>query len=129
MHAVTKRILCAEADDDICSLLSLILKAEGFEVTAIQTIAEAIHLVGKEHFDLLLVGGEFPDGESVDFVRHARSFNANTPIVLISGWTQDEDIEEGLGAGASAYLAMPVENQAVIETVKGLIASSTSKAP
>ena len=113
-----------EADDDFCFLLSLILKAEGFEVTEIKTISEGTHLIEKEQFDLYLVGGEFPDGKGVEFVRLVRSINSNIPIVLISGWAHAEEIEEGLEAGVSAYLIKPIKNRDVIRTGKGLIASS-----
>jgi len=117
-----------EDDDDFCFLLSLILNREGFEVIESKTITEAIHLVNKEHYDLFLVSDEFPDGKGVDFVRQARSLNSDIPIVLISGWASSEYIEEGLEAGASAYLIKPVENQNVIQTVKGLLTSSVLNA-
>ena len=77
---------------------------------------------------MFLVGGEFPDGEGLDFVHLARLYTTNIPIVLISGWASDEDIKAGLDAGASAYLIMPVENGDVSQTVKSLIAPGASNA-
>jgi DNA-binding response OmpR family regulator len=100
------------------------LKADGYEVIAIRSITEAIRLIRREYFDLFVVSGNFPDGKGVEFVRQARSFNSNTPILMIAGEANAEDIEESLGAGASAYMIKPVENQDVIQKVKSLIASS-----
>jgi DNA-binding response OmpR family regulator len=111
-----------EANNDFRDLLHLILEKEGFEVVATRTIAEAVHLAKNGSFDLFLVSGEFPDGNGVDFVRQARTFNGGIPIVLISGWANYEDAKAGLEAGASAYLIKPVENEEIILTVKSQIA-------
>jgi DNA-binding response OmpR family regulator len=121
MEAIHKRILCVEADDDALFLLRHIFNLEGFEVVSAQTTTAAILLAQQERFALYLVGSQLHDGESLDFVRAARSLDSQMPILLVSSRAFPAEVQEGLKAGANIYLVKPVENEALLWTVKNLL--------
>lgn len=121
MEAIHKRILCVEADDDALFLLCHIFNLEGFEVVSAQTTTAAIRLAQQERFALYLVGSQLHEEESLDFVRAARALDSQMPILLVSGRAFPAEVQEGLKAGANIYLVKPVENEALLWTVKNLL--------
>lgn len=101
------RILYAEDNEDACLMVSLLCKFEDIEVVAVRTIAEAWQLSQTEHFDLYLLDLQFSDGDGLDLCRRLREYASNTPILIYSGNAYETDKQNGLAAGANAYLTKP----------------------
>lgn len=101
------RVLYAEDNEDSCLMVSTICEFAGIEVVSTATVAEAWQLAKTEHFDLYLLDSRFPDGDGLDLCRRLREYAPHTPILIYSGSAYDSDRENGLAAGASAYLTKP----------------------
>lgn len=116
-----KRVLCVDDDEDTCSMLRSLLGLVGCEVCSAATAAEALDRIAGERFDLYLLDNWLPGGSGVDLCRRIREADASTPIVFYSGAGQEWEREEGLAAGAQAYLRKPAEVAALVETVTRLL--------
>ena len=115
-----KHILCADDHEDICIMMSALLAMYGYEVTTAASITEALPLTKKGGFDLLILDGWYGDGLGVDLCRQIRTFDSQTPILFLSGLVYESDIAKGMQAGAQAYLAKPVEVDALEQTIMRL---------
>jgi|SRR5688572_556291 DNA-binding response OmpR family regulator len=113
-------ILCVESDQDLCELLSFLLKDEGFSVQLATTIEEALQRSSAESYALYLVGDRFSDGFGLDFIRQVRKTDRKTPILIQSGHAFAKNVQEGLDAGANAYFTKPVEMNEMISKIKDL---------
>jgi len=70
---------------------------------------------------LILLDNRLPDGTGVELCRRIREFDLVTPIIFISASAFLTDRVAGLGAGANAYLAKPVEIAELMRLIRQLL--------
>jgi len=117
------RVLYAENNRDACYLLTTMLKFSNIEVVAAATVGEALRLVQAEHFDLYLLDSRFSDGTGLDLCRGLRKHSPQTPILFYSGDAFKADMQNGLAAGADAYMIKPYFDKftdMILETIQPL---------
>jgi two-component system chemotaxis response regulator CheY len=81
------------------------------EVTEAATGFEALRLLPREPFDLILTDINMPDInglELLSFVKRNLAYR-DIPLIIVSTEGSERDREKGLGLGADAYLVKPFE--------------------
>ncbi len=111
------KILLAEDDITMVSLLKTLLKMEGFEVTALKTGTNVPAAVQLERPDILFLDVHFGNQSGVDIVKAIRRNKDFTDlrIVMASGMSMQE---ECMHAGASAFLLKPFSPDDLIRMMK-----------
>ena len=112
-----RHILCADDHDDTRAMMAYWLDLCGYEVTTVGSVAETIALTEKGGFDLLILGGWYPDGFGVDLCKQIRTFDSRTPIVFLTAYAYRADMQKGLAAGAQAYITKPFDFDVLQETL------------
>ena len=72
--------------------------------------AVALQKMREARYDVVLADVRMPNVDGLEFVRRVRQEmgDKKTPILLVSTLATDEDIQRGIDAGATAYLAKPL---------------------
>jgi two-component system chemotaxis sensor kinase CheA len=102
------RLLVVEDSAFFRNMLIPALSSAGYHVTAVNSAQEALALRSEGvKFDAIVSDIEMPGMDGLAFVRHARLEGAWThlPIIALSGRASQVDIEIGLQAGFSHYMA------------------------
>lgn len=81
----------------------------GFRVVEAQNGYEAISLTKNQSFDLVVSDVEMPKKNGVEFLKEFRSFNADTPVVMMSGGSLFAE-NEILRLGANKFVSKPFSN-------------------
>jgi two-component system response regulator HydG len=121
------RILCIEDDEDTCQMMKVLLEMWDYEVVLANTAADGFQLVQNEHFDLCLLDTSLPEESGIELCKRICEIEEHAPVVFISGYARDVDKDQGLKAGALAYLTKPVDFDLLEVTVARLIARASSK--
>ncbi len=121
MSPHSKRILCAEDDQETSAMLSNLLRLINLEVVTAMSFEEARDKIGSEHFDLYLLDNWLPGGSGVELCKSIRESQRAAPVVFYSGAAYHSDKEEAIEAGAQAYLIKPSDIGMLVETVKRLL--------
>lgn len=121
MSAAKRRILCAEAHEDVRGLIALMLERKGYEVRTAQTIAEALGLAAAERFDLYLLNDSYIDGDSFELCRSLRALDPSTPVLLFSLESSDKYRETALSMGARYYMTKTSDFAALVQTIDHLL--------
>ncbi|MDO1558908.1 response regulator [Brevundimonas sp. 2R-24] len=106
-------------------LLGALLGALGCQIDEACDGAEGVAAAEARPFDAILMDVNMPvmDGlQAIRAIRGGAGPNRNTPIVIVSAAARPEDEQEGLSAGANAYLTKPIH-------VEGLAATLAACAP
>ena len=116
---IPKKILFADDDPEIRSVVRVLLESEGYEVTEAADGREAIRLAD-DSMDLIILDVMMPgkDGLSACVENRRR---LTVPILFLTARTQDSDKTVGFGAGADDYLAKPFSYAELAARVKALI--------
>jgi DNA-binding response OmpR family regulator len=113
------QVLIAEDDRDVRTLLRLVLRLDGHQVTEAPTATDALVRAGEVNPGLIVLDLSFPGSDGLTALRRLRQVEEtkNVPVIVISGRDRAEDQILGLEEGADAYLIKPFDPFAFLETV------------
>ncbi len=116
----SRRILLAEDDPVNQEVATELLESEGYEVTVVDTGAEAVARATNESFDLILMDVQMPQMDGLEATREIRRLpaHARTPIVAMTANAFSEDREACLAAGMDAHVAKPVDAKVLVATLR-----------
>src|SRR5260221_3637889 len=99
-------------DDEVVVLTVLreALRRGGYRVTTAASAEEAIDLMQRRRFDLVLTDKNLPGASGLDVLRAARTLSPAPAIVLITGYSSYDSALEALDIGAHDYIEKPIHD-------------------
>ncbi len=99
-------------DDELVVLTVLreALRRGGYRVTTAASAEEAIDLMRKRIFDLVLTDKNLPGASGLEVLRVARTLDPPPAVVLITGYSSYDSAVEALDIGAHDYLEKPIRD-------------------
>ncbi len=101
-----KKILIIEDEAALLYALQSRLSVEGYQITSISTGEEALKILEKRDFDMIVLDIILPKMDGFEVLKQIQS-NPKTkeiPVVIMSNLTQKEKIDKGMELGAKIYL-------------------------
>lgn len=122
------RILVAEDERDIRELINFTLMFAGHTVTLAANGAEAVELVEKANPQLIMMDVRMPRMTGYEACKQIKTMDAykDVPVIFLSAKGQDEEIQSGLEAGATAYILKPFSPEELSRRVNEIIQQSGS---
>ena len=80
------RILLAEDDDAMRQYLARALERSGYEVVSVDRGTEALPLLEKDSFDLLLTDIVMPEMDGIELAQHTAKVAPDTRVMFITGF-------------------------------------------
>jgi CheY-like chemotaxis protein len=124
-----KRVLVADDDAAVCSLLKLVLKPLA-NVTTVEDAESALTVLASEPpFDAIISDFMLPGITGIEFVQRVRAepMAKKTPILIISGHDRHAIDARAREAGADAFLTKPFTLAQLRQTI-GLLLEPPTKA-
>ena len=109
------KILVVEDEKPISDLIRLNLRKEGYYCTAVYNGLDAIDLVDKEHFDLVLLDVMLPGADGFEVMDYIRPLKI--PVIFITARANIDDRLHGLTSGAEDYMIKPFDPLELIARV------------
>ncbi|MCC5035997.1 response regulator transcription factor [Streptomyces sp. WAC 00631] len=103
------RLLLIEDDRELVSLLSGVLRDEGYSVDVATDGQRGLHLGLTRGYDALVVDRRLPALDGLDLLGRLRSRAVRAPVLLLTALGTVHDRVDGLDAGADDYLVKPFE--------------------
>ena len=115
-----KRILIIEDDDAIRTGLCRSLSSDTLDTVGAEDLASAKRHLQTEHFDLILLDCNLPDGNGIDFCRELMK---SVPLPVIFLTVRDSEIDEvaAFRAGACDYVKKPFSLMVLRERIAALL--------
>jgi len=122
MEATQKiKILLAEDDENLGTLLREYLIVKGFEADWFINGEKAYKSFVKSRYDLCILDVMMPVKDGYTLAREIRQTNAGIPIIFLTAKSLKEDIIEGFKAGADDYISKPFSMEELIFRVEAVI--------
>lgn len=113
------RLLFADDEPGIRTTLAAILKQRGFDVTTASTVSEALNLIARQTFDVLISDlniGEAGDGFTV--VSAMRRTQPDAATFILTGYPAFETALEAIRQQVDDYFVKPADVQELIDKVQ-----------
>lgn len=112
----SKSILVVDDDATLCKLITHILEQQGHAVVICGTGGEAVDLLRKRRFDVLLLDLGLPDMDGMNLLSAWRGRNGTKVIVITSDDTA-ETLMTAIRGGAYLYIRKPFEPEQLRDLV------------
>lgn len=123
-----RKILVVDDDKEICEAISIYLSSEGYESVCAHNGRDALLLLEKDTFDLVLLDIMMPIMNGIVCASKIRQ-NSNMPIIFLSAKSDDTDKVLGLNIGADDYITKPFSPMELIARVKSLLRRASMHEP
>ena len=103
-------VLVVDDEAVVLTVLREALRRGGYRVTTAASAEEAIDLMQKRHFDLVLTDKNLPGASGLDVLRAARALTPAPATVLITGYSSLDSAVEAMDTGAHDYIEKPIRD-------------------
>jgi CheY-like chemotaxis protein len=126
-----RRILVVEDNRANRMLVSIVLRAAGFEVAEAIDAWQAIAHLDREIPDLILMDLQLPGMDGLDLTRRLRADPRYGEVVIVAftAFAMKGDEERGLLAGCDGYITKPIDTRTFAATVAGYLARGRVRPP
>jgi two-component system cell cycle sensor histidine kinase/response regulator CckA len=127
-HGNGERIVVVEDETGAREGLVDLLTMLGYEVAAVGSAEEAHRLPLEPAFDVLLSDLLLPDVSGAELARGFLERWPRLKVILMSGYTEDEAVRRGVGAGTLRFLQKPFDIRTLAREIRTAIAEDVSTA-
>ena len=103
-------ILIVDDEPAMRLLLTSVLKDEGYETTAVANAEEALALIARRHFPLVITDLKMPGLSGAELLAHIKRDDPGTAVILLTAFGSVEGAVEAMRQGAAHYLLKPLAN-------------------
>lgn len=118
------KILWVDDEIDLLQSHVLFLEDKGYDVETVANGADAVDLVQKQPFDVVLLDEQMPGMEGLETLDKIKEERPNVPVVLVTKSEEEDLMEAALGNRISDYLTKPVNPSQILLTCKRLLEQS-----
>ena len=118
------RALLVEDDLMAAKGISLMLKSGGAVVDEVDSGGEALELVRRYDYDIVVLDLMLPDMEGYDLVRRMRAAMIDTPVLILSGLSRPQAKVKGFVAGADDFITKPFDKAELLARIQAIIRRS-----
>ena len=115
------RILAVDDQRYFRELIEEFLTAEGFEAQTASSGEEALHLLERSAFDIVLTDLVMPGMDGSELVHRVKSRNPEQDIVVVTGVVDVKTAVDAMKLGASDYLLKPFDRRALALCLESIL--------
>ncbi len=104
----TIRILVIDDDEDVCAVIRDYLENEGYEVTILRDPSEAVDLVKKDHYHLVLLDLILPRMSGQALLKQLRRADSDLCVIILTAYPTVESAIDTLKNSAFDYIQKPI---------------------
>jgi len=118
---MSQRIVIADDEPDIRRLIALILRE--YTVLSAKRGDEALQLIRQEMPDLAILDISMPglNGLEIAHALLADPTTARIPLIFLSAYGQQREIDAGLAIGVALYIVKPFDPDELLQSVEELL--------
>ena len=120
---LTSHLLIADDSDDMLEFLAGSFHQQ-YQVSTAHDGIEALDLLFKQPFDLIISDWMMPRMDGAEFCRQVRTnpLTSHIPFIMLTAKTDDQSKVEGMDVGADAYIEKPFSPQYLEACIRNIIA-------
>ena len=101
-------------------MMAELLRLAGAQVVTATNGVDALRIASENEFDVILSDISMPEMDGFEFLERLRKLDGrqDVPVVAITGFGRNDDIERARAAGFYSHLTKPIDLRALTEVLK-----------
>jgi DNA-binding response OmpR family regulator len=121
MNTEKTKILLAEDDENLGSLLKEYLQAKSYETHWLSDGEKAYKSFEKNRYDICILDIMMPNKDGITLAREIRMIDPDMPIIFLTAKSMKEDVLEGFSVGADDYMTKPFSMEELIYRIEAIL--------
>ncbi|HKJ99986.1 MAG TPA: sigma-54 dependent transcriptional regulator [Desulfotignum sp.] len=119
------KILVVDDDEGMREFLELLLTRENYQVFTARTGKQAVNMIQKNTYDLVLADIRLGDITGLDVLKQVKKQNPDTVVIMISAYSTTEIAVKAMNEGAYDFVPKPFDNDELRQTIARALALQT----
>jgi DNA-binding NtrC family response regulator len=115
------RILVVDDEDALRTVLSSELEGEGYIVQMAGDGDEAINILEKNSFDLILLDIKMPTVDGFEVLKYVKQHAPSTKVIMLTGFADLKNAIESKKLGAEDFVSKPYDLVDLLTTVERVL--------
>ncbi len=122
MNPADVKIIIVDDSDFSRSVISKMLTEEGFQVIGEAGSAEtALGMIKEKRPDIVIVDIVMPNVSGLELTEKLNQSSPDVSVIMISSLSQEHIVLDAISAGASDFIAKPIQKQQLIDSVEKIM--------
>jgi len=117
-----EKILIVDDEQSMVQFLSVLLRREGYEVTAAQSGAEALDILKETGFDVVVTDLKMPGMDGIALLEQIKRIDDTLPVIIMTAYASQRSAIDALNLGAFQYMEKHAKNEEIKLVVKNALA-------
>ena len=117
-------ILLIDDDEWIRDAMRIFFETEGCKITALETAEEALEMIHRQNYDIVICDYKLPGMNGLDFFKEALQAQPEALTVLITAYKTTSLVSEAKKIGVHAFIAKPFTSETIEVSLSHLIAGA-----
>ena len=122
-------IYVVDDDADVLNSLRFLLEADGFDVRTFRNGAALLNAARSTGIDCFVIDYKMPDMNGIDLARRLRNRDMAAPIILITGYPDENIATRAAAAGVHDVLLKPLLDESLVTRIRGAIQQGHAAGP
>ncbi|MFC1564004.1 response regulator [candidate division KSB1 bacterium] len=115
------KLLIVDDDKEVLASFNRALAVDGYEITAVDNGPEALELIRKNKYDVVLTDIIMPEINGVKILEEVNRISRDTKVILITGYGSIDTSVEALRKNASDYIVKPCDKEELRIRIKSAV--------
>jgi DNA-binding NtrC family response regulator len=101
------KALVVDDEDSICEVIRAIIEAEGIDVATTTSSAEAVELIRKTNFDIIISDLKMPDISGIDLFEMSKEISPDSIFIIVTAYGTIQSAVDAVKKGIYDYIQKP----------------------
>ncbi len=116
---MAEKLLIVDDEPDMLKLLGMIIRDKTpYETITTNNPTEALDLVTKGGYDLVITDLKMPGLDGVEMLEAVKKYDADIPVIIMTAYGTVETAEESLSKGAFDFITKPFRKEQILFTIE-----------
>jgi len=113
-----QKILIVDDEEDLCRVLTNILKQDGYEVLAAHTGEDALAVIRRQPLDLILLDLRLSGMGGMEILQIIKQKGLNIQVIIMTAYGTPEGREEAKDLGVFEFIDKPFPVEEMLKVVR-----------
>jgi two-component system response regulator FixJ len=120
----TPVVYVVDDDTDVLGSLRFLLETDGFDVRTFRSGGALLNAIATGEVDCFVIDYKMPTMSGIELASRLRNRDTDTPIILITGYPDENILQKAAAAGIQHVLLKPHLEESLASRIRGAIQES-----